>query len=462
MTSIVQIFESWNITESPLYSMDDLLNWIQNRNKEIYVNIRQMPLSSMESWSYDENEGCIKHKSDGFFKIVGIAEYEKDKLIAEQPIILQPEIGYLGILGKVIDGILYFLMQAKIEPGNVNKVQISPTLQATKSNYMRVHGGDAPRYLEYFVNKQEHEIIVDQIQSEQSARFYGKRNRNMIIIVDSNVSVPIDENYRWMTLGQIKALMNYDNIVNMDTRTVISCIPFSLKDYKYKELTHIRSLFKDREFFDSMFMGNYENRINAVYHYINDLKMNGDSKTKFVKLSELNKWNFKDNSFTDNKSDFDVIFCDIEINGREVSKWNQPLLRAKRKLIFGLFVTKTSGRTEFLVHCMSEIGCFDKVELGPTIQGHLDTLENKDVVQKLFYDKYKSKAGIIFSKLFSEEGGRFYHEQNRNIMIEISKNEISSLPDGYFWLDYMTLNLLIQFNNCLNIQLRNLLSILNI
>ncbi|WP_244267592.1 NDP-hexose 2,3-dehydratase family protein [Bacteroides oleiciplenus] len=48
---------------------------------------------------------------------------------------------------------LYCLMQAKIEPGNVNCIQISPTLQAIKSNYSCVHSGKLPNYLKYFVNE---------------------------------------------------------------------------------------------------------------------------------------------------------------------------------------------------------------------------------------------------------------------------------------------------------------------
>jgi len=115
-------------------------------------------------------------------------------------------------------------MQAKIEPGNINKVQVSPTIQATKSNFMQKHGGKKPAYLEYFINAAPSEIMVDQLQSEQSSRFYKKRNRNVILIVDE----PISESttHKWMTLGQIKKLMRYDNLVNMDTRTVLSCIPF--------------------------------------------------------------------------------------------------------------------------------------------------------------------------------------------------------------------------------------------
>ena len=145
--------------------------------------------------------------------------------MSEQPIIIQPEIGYLGIICQKINGVINFLMQAKIEPGNINYVQISPTIQATKSNFMRVHGGKMPPYFSYFENAEKYEIIYDQIQSEQSSRFLKKRNRNIIIMVNEDLS--IHSNYKWMTLGQIKTLMKYDNLINMDTRTVIAGLPIA-------------------------------------------------------------------------------------------------------------------------------------------------------------------------------------------------------------------------------------------
>ena len=64
-------------------------------------------------------------------------------------------------------------MQAKIEPGNINYVQLSPTLQATKSNYQKVHKGKNPTHLEYFLAEDKN-IILDQLQSEQGARFLKK------------------------------------------------------------------------------------------------------------------------------------------------------------------------------------------------------------------------------------------------------------------------------------------------
>ena len=46
--------------------------------------------------------------------------------------------------------------------------------------------------------------------------------------------------------------------------------------------------------------------------------------------------------------------------------------------------------------------------------------------------------------------------------MNIAVEELPKLPDGYFLLDYRTLNELIQVNNTLNIQLRNLLSLLEV
>ena len=44
--------------------------------------------------------------------------------------------------------------------------------------------------------------------------------------------------------------------------------------------------------------------------------------------------------------------------------------------------------------------------------------------------------------------------------MQIKIGEMPQLPKGYFWVDYRTLNELLQVNNTLNIQLRNLISLL--
>jgi len=457
---LVRLIESWATTDNPFNSTEDLLQWVRQKNKDTIVKIKKINYNYMEpegEWLYDYSEGWIRNRNKSFFQIKGLVRQIDEKIIQEQPIIIQNEIGYLGIIVKVIDGMMYFLMQAKIEPGNINKIQISPTIQATKSNFLQAHGGQPPAYLEYFSKKKNYEIIVDQIQSEQSSRFMGKRNRNIIIVVDDEIEVYTS--HRWMTLGQIKQLMAYDNLVNMDTRTVISCIPFSLRDFTYKELTYIKGLFRRESFFNSIFFGNSGNQINKIYQYINEIKMLDKSKIELVELHKLSLWKFVDGEYVSENGEFKIVYCDIEIEGREVRKWQQPLLEATGQSIFGLFYRVVDNKMEFLVHTKSEVGCFDKIELGPSVQlGPKD--KEISIIDKFFLENIRKNKNIDFSGLFSEEGGRFYQEQNKNILIKVDYN--IKLPDGYFWADFQTLNILIQFNNCLNIQLRNLLSILKL
>ena len=460
--SLMQLIESWATTENPFNSTDDILTWIKEKNRDVRIDIRKIPYDyTGDNWHYDQERGEIRNRDGSFFQIKGLQKAEDGRILNEQPIIIQNEIGYLGIICKEFDGVLYFLMQAKIEPGNVNKIQISPTIQATKSNFMQAHGGRVPAFLEYFSNKRNYEIIVDQIQSEQSSRFLRKRNRNIIIVVNEEIEVP--DTHRWMTLGQIKQLMRYDNLVNMDTRTVISCIPFSLRDFSYKELSHIRTLFHQEPFYNSVFFGNSGSEINKIYQYMNEVKMLDRSEIRLVDLYSLASWKRKMDEISSEHGAFKVVYCDIEIEGREVRRWQQPLLEAEGQSVFGLIYCVEDNLQKFLIQTKSEVGCFDKIEIGPSVQLEPGENPNASLVDALFTYNYEHNRGIEFDGLFSEEGGRFYQEQNRNVIMKIEKGDLPQpLPEGYFWADFQTLNILIQFNNCLNIQLRNLLSVLDI
>lgn len=455
------IARSWCILDSKINSINEILDWVRERNKTIQVEIHKVTLEQCAPWFYDRSEGCIRNQNHGFFTITGYQQTMPDGTMISQPVILQEEIGYLGIICQEINGVMYFLMQAKIEPGNVNKIQISPTIQATKSNFTQIHGGHKPPYLEYFLNASEHEIVVDQIQSEQSSRFYKKRNRNIIICVEKEILVL--PSHRWMTLGQIKRLMQEDNLVNMDTRTVLSCIPYSKLHLSRIELLTLADHFSNKPLFCSTFEGTEDNILPQVYQTVNNQKMFNDTQRQLVPLHALKDWGMVNGEFIcKSPYSFKVIFCDIAIEGREVRHWTQPLFEATGVAVFGLICCEDNGILKFLVKSMSEIGCFDGVELGPTIQQEAVAIggQEKNTIDSFFWERLNSGEGVIFDHYLSEEGGRFYHEQNRNVLLWVDRNKLPELPKGYFLLDYRTLNELVQVNNTLNIQLRNLLSLL--
>lgn len=449
--TVEAMVKSWGATESSVSSTAEILEWIQKQNRETMVDIRRISLKEMSDWFYSKEEGVLRNQKGSFFKVSGFRCGE-----VEQPMMLQSENGYLGIICQEIDGILHFLMQAKIEPGNLNQVQISPTLQATKSNFTQVHGGKRPAYLNYFLHANQYQIILDQLQSEQSSRFFGKRNRNMLIRVEEEI--PLLPSHRWMTLGQIKELAcDFDNLVNMDTRTVLSGFPFSVMGEKPPD----SALFRDKAFFQSVFKGNGTYCLPDIYHCINNYKMFHRQEPELIPLHQLKGWRMTPEGITAEVSGgFQVIYCQIEIEGREVRSWTQPLFEATGISTFGLVLCDIDGVTHFLVQALPEPGCFDGIELGPSIQ--IDAAAAKRERNRIESLLDQSDVEILCDVLLSEEGGRFYHEQNRNVLLRVSSEQLGELPEGYFLLDYKALNGLCQINNCLNIQLRNLLSLLRI
>jgi oxidase EvaA len=132
-------------------------------------------------------------------------------------------------------------------------------------------------------------------------------------------------------------------------------------------------------------------------------------------------------------------------------------------MVLGLFTSVMDGVRKFLVKVRHEPGCFDTAELSPSVQLEPSNPRTKlDSAEKLFLEKLERNDGVMKDVILSEEGGRFYHEQNRNVILEVRGEELPDLPEDYYWVDYRTLNTMIRFNNVMNIQLRNLLSILDL
>ncbi|MEE3447609.1 MAG: NDP-hexose 2,3-dehydratase family protein [Bacteroidales bacterium] len=453
------IIRSLITNDNPFNSTDEIREWIKQRNKEVKVSVEQISFKEMKKW-HCNTDGSLHHDSGKFFSIVGIdvkTDYGNNNHW-RQPIINQAEVGYLGILTKVIDGVLYCLMQAKIEPGNVNCVQISPTLQATKSNYSRVHSGKSPDYSEYFVNVKPENIILDQLQSEQGARFLRKRNRNIIIKVDEDV--PLLPDFRWMTLGQIKELIHEDNMVNMDTRTVLSGLKIS--DY----VTPLDGLNGMSELGRGLILSSSTNHnytaIRGHLSWLTSLKSKYDLVVTPCAVNDMPGWKKTDTEIVrEDGKYFKIIGVNVSISNREVSEWCQPLVQPMQQGICALIIKKIDGVYHFLMQAKLECGNFDVMELAPTVQCLTDKVSVIEAPDFYNYVVNARKEQILFDTLQSEEGGRFYHEQNRNLIVMADDNFPLELPPRYTWMTLRQIYEFLRFNNYLNIQARSLISALN-
>lgn len=456
--------------ENPLMPTEKFPGWINEKNSRVEVSIRPVPFKKLRKWHFHPQTQNLVHESGRFFSIEGIRVRTNWGKVSEweQPIINQPEVGFLGIITQKINGILYFLMQAKIEPGNINVVQLSPTLQATRSNYSQVHQGKRPVFLEYFNGEKKVDILLDQLQSEQGARFLRKRNRNMIVQLAEGEKIDLPENFCWLTLGQIKSFLQHDNLVNMDTRTVISGIPFGKYPPHVLDFYDMLNFSSDQNKRETGLMismldtDRHLHDTDQIISWITRKKSMFDLEVERIPLNTVKNWVLdEDEIFHEKKKYFSVIGVNVEISNREVESWDQPIIKSAQEGIIAFIIKKIDGVFHFLVQAKLEAGNFDIVELAPTVQcltgNYRKGMNEYDVV---FLEEVLNAPpeSIWYSASQSEEGGRFFREQNRNMIIEVGDEFPTKVPENYIWMTLNQMKEFIKYNNYLNIAARSLIA----
>jgi len=211
--------------DNQINKLDYVIDWFNKKREESDMIVEEIGINDLDKWNVDKNSGNITHDSGGFFEVIGVKvsntfDREVGKKGWTQPMIGKNPGGILGILMKRINGIPHYLLQAKAEPGNIGKLQLSPTLQATTSNLLKAHGGIRPKFSEYFDEPKNVKIIYAKWQSEDGGRFHLKSNYNMIVEVDEDLNIP--DSFIWVTLYQIKQLLKIENFVGPHIRGIIS------------------------------------------------------------------------------------------------------------------------------------------------------------------------------------------------------------------------------------------------
>ncbi|MFD3612344.1 NDP-hexose 2,3-dehydratase family protein [Streptomyces atroolivaceus] len=429
-------------TEGALMRTGDVVRWLGERRRRNRFQVERIPFDQMDSWYFDDGTGDIRHRSGGFFTVEGLRARtgHGPERAWQQPIICQPEVGILGILVKEFDGVLHCLMQAKMEPGNRPLLQLSPTVQATRSNYTRVHRGARVKYIDYFTQLEGLRVLADSQQSEHGSWFYRKSNRNMIVETDGEV--PHDDDYCWLTLGQIAELLHHDNVINMDSRTVLSCVPLADGEEK--------ALHPD----------------DALDHWLEAERARREVHVERIPLSEVDGWT-RGTHTIDNDAGryFQVVAVSVQAGNREVTGWSQPLFEPRGLGVTAFLTRRIGGVRHVLAHARAEAGLHDSVELAPTVQctpenyAHLAPGDHP-----LFLDQVLAadRAHILYEAVHSEEGGRFLQADSRYLLVEADDpGPPAEAPSGYVWLTPGQLSRLVRRGHHVNVQARTLLACLN-
>jgi oxidase EvaA len=441
---------------------DELDAWLAERTEANRFEVSIGPISGLAGWRIDPERGDLSHESGRFFSIEGL-RVQVDERRWAQPIINQPEIGILGILVKEFDGVLHCLMQAKMEPGNVNTIQLSPTVQATHSNYTGVHGGRPTRYVEFFRAPRPGRVLVDTLQSEQGSWFLHKRNRN--IVVETEEDVPGHEDFRWLTFGQIRRLLTADNVVNMDSRTVLSCVPFAAPPSDAAGEGADRGADGDgyrAALCRSMMGAPGRHTDDEVLSLLTEARIRQRLVQRTIPLDEVEHWRRSDEEIThEDGRYFRIVGAEVTATNREVASWSQPLLDPHATGVSAFLVRPIGGVLHILMQARTEAGSLAGAELAPTVQCIPGNYRGRPAPPYLAEVLAAPAERIRHDSIQSEEGGRFYRAQNRYMIVETPAGFApEDVPEDFVWITVDQAMGLLRHGNYLNVQARSLVAAL--
>ena len=222
-----ECLRDWSLTNTLL----EVADWFRGRREACTMQVDDIPLNETEGWITYPETGNIRHNSGEFFVVHGVRVRQTSAREVgakgwDQPILSQ--VGYdgglLGIIRQRIDGVPHYLIEAKAEPGNYERIQMSPALQATFSNLKRAHKGRKPRFAEIFEEPEEHgaTVLYKQWLSEDGGRLHKKRNMGMMVELPAGQEIELVDGFIWMSMYQIKACLHQNAWVNPHIRGIIA------------------------------------------------------------------------------------------------------------------------------------------------------------------------------------------------------------------------------------------------
>ncbi|GAB3078341.1 NDP-hexose 2,3-dehydratase family protein [Nocardioides zeae] len=442
-------------------------SWLADVAARHTMTVRQVDLDDIAPWRADPDTGDLVHPSGGFFRVTGLhvgpvadADAHPGTPRPEgwsQPIIDQPEVGILGFVAARAEGRLHVLVQAKAEPGNRNGVQLSPTVQATWSNYTGKHGGASVPYLSWFTDAGRGRVLVDVLQSEQAAWFFQKRNRNMLVLLEDREVLEVLPGFRWVPLEDLYGCLLEADLVNMDARTVLSCLPLHLIGGWEEPVPGL----DDR--LARTVRASLAPTTEALHPYadllswLTGLRSRPLRRAALVPLREVGDgWHHVDGELRHVDGDrFAIRGVQVEAHGREVRTWRQPLLAPRSEGLAVCLAAAVDDVLHLLVRASPSPGYRDGVELGPTLQDATDAAVPPPL-RTLAVDA--PPATVLFESVLSEEGGRFWDARTRYRLVAVDDAAVGTEPPGFRWMSLHQLGSLLQHSHYVNVELRTLVA----
>lgn len=447
--------------------LKEFKQWRESVVRDSSFECQLIPFADSRQWRFED--GALKHRSGGFFSVVGLRSSSRHLKLngIERIIILQPEIAINGFLVRHTPSGTEILCQGRVEPGNIEVMQLAPTIQSTDGNIKRLHGGAAPPLVEWFTEKTAARMQYDGLQSEEGSRYYGKYNRNVVFEITSSSLPELPSNFRWFTLDAVREMVASSNVFNTDARSVLSCMDW---EFLRKEGSPFQT--NDTSGFGHKLYESYTCKEGGIaeanleiFHWLGGLRAFASIRQQLIAIDQVSGWSVTASTIeeTTRRFGFTVRQFSIQARGREVSSWDQPLVDSDGVGIVALLCQVRDGVLRFLIKANYELGYLEGVQLSTTIAiPPGEQLDTEDSIQRNLYDMVRSgeRCSVKISCRQSEEGGRFYQDENEYSVIELDPGVELELSEDYRWLTLKQVKGLIRTSGVFAIEFRDTITLL--
>ena len=422
-----------------------LRDWVEQVESASGLKVTDSTLTKSKRWSLSEGE--IKHDSGRFFSVVGIRWTAPNGDRVSQPLFKQEEQGILGFIIRRLDDANEILAYAKIEPGNVDTVQLAPTCQATRGNISRVHGGELPPFADFFEHTAS-KFLYDVPQSEQGTRFYGKQNRNVLVAVERDLAHQLT--HRWLPVEEMLELLEVDFAINTDARSVLISSPWEMLTGRVPFSRYGTGFGKE------LARSARENGDAAWYEKLSawmDRVRKKTEKPVITSLDEIDGWRVTESGVEpESEGPFMIHQIEVRARDREVTHWDQPIVDSTNEGAIDLLCGRADGTLRFLLRPYAEPGLYNLVQLGPTL------VMEPGATNRSEHRIDTNGAHVVLECKQSEEGGRFFRDVNNFRIIDVE--ETFEPPEGWHWLTLAQIRRLLDESGWLTNEARSALALL--
>jgi oxidase EvaA len=402
-------------TSEQCQDIEQVTHWLQEYKKNLEYVHEEISFSDSDQWYWDGAGCALRHKTGKFYSIAGFS-----KGLEKRPMIDQPEVGTQGFVIYKEAGEVYILAQARTEPGNLNIVELGPSIQATWSNYSRAHKGRKTIFLDLFHDENAPNRMADCVLPELGTYFFRKYNRNVIVEVKDPAGFE-SERFKWISLTTMSQLFDVDHVINNDARLVYGLLMAKLHEAQQSETDADVAACQE------------------MLETLRDRQSSWNDDVERVDLKSLDDWQITEDKIKPKEEgDYEVLQLRVNASDREVCQWDQPLVHTLHKGLVALILRKVQGQWQMMLEYKEELGNEFGYLMGPSATiANPDTLSTNAELSSLFSQPDKE---ILATHSCSEEGGRFFECTNEYQLIDVS-NVDAEIIEGVMKQNRCWLNL---------------------